>query len=50
MDPQGVVLIGEASMAYVRYKYVELFLAWGFVAVIIIVVVACFYALIKSKD
>jgi len=50
MDPQGVVLIGEAAMAYVRYKYVELFLAWGLVAVIVIVIAGCFYALYKSKD
>jgi len=48
MDPQGVVLIGEAAMAYVKYKYVELIISWSVLVVFLIVFFVAGYAIFKA--
>ena len=48
MDSQGVVLIGEAAMAYVKYKYVELIIGWSVLAVFLIVLFVAGYAILKG--
>ena len=48
MYPQGVVLIGEAAMAYVKYKYVELIIEWSVFAVFLIVLFTAGYAIFKA--
>ena len=48
MDSQGVVLIGEAAMAYVKYKYVELIIGWSVLAVFLIVLFVAGYAIFKT--
>lgn len=35
MNDQGVVLLGEAAQAFVRYKYVELFTVAALVVVLV---------------